>query len=69
MKKKSLTFIEIMVALCIASFLLAILFPYLKETMQIKKLLEEEKKNRLFKKLSSSTSCQTLRCHAIPKRH
>ncbi len=44
MKKKSLTFIEVMMTLCIASFLLAILFPYLKETMRLKKNLEEEKK-------------------------
>ena len=35
---------EVMIALCIASFLLAILFPYLKETTKIKKILEEEKK-------------------------
>lgn len=43
MKKRSLTLIEIMIALGIASLLLAVMFPHIRETMRMKKQIEVEK--------------------------
>lgn len=43
MKKRTLTLVEVMIALGIASLLLAVLFPYLTDTIRIKKKLEIEK--------------------------
>ena len=40
MKKQTLTLIEVMIALGIASLLLAVLFPYLRETSRMKQKLE-----------------------------
>lgn len=42
MKKKSLTLIEIMIALGIASLLLGVLFPYFTQTIRLKKEIEKE---------------------------
>ncbi|WP_420421546.1 type II secretion system protein [Simkania sp.] len=43
MKKRSLTLIEIMIALGIVSLLLAVMFPHFRETMRMKKQIEIEK--------------------------
>jgi len=70
MKKRPLTLIEVMIALGVASLLLAVMFPYLRETMRVKKNLEVEKtfvfskahvQQRLATLLSKTTPSDTFK--------
>lgn len=66
MKKRSLTLIEVMVALGIASLLLAVLFPYLRDTIRLKKELELERAF-IFSKAHVQERLATLFAASIPR--